>query len=70
MLGAGPVPDSVDTISLRDDRPAAKQDARERAIKSAVAKRAACLAAAARYPIYAIPLGLKSTSRSCARQAA
>jgi len=33
MLGAGEMPDSgIDTISLRDDRPAAKQAASERAI--------------------------------------
>jgi hypothetical protein len=52
MLGAGS-PDSVDfeTISLRDDRLAAKQAARERAPKWRRSERAAGLPAA-RHPVY------------------
>ena len=47
------MPDSViDTISLRDDRLAAKQAARERAIKQRRSERAA--GRPARYPIYGL----------------
>ena len=45
------MPDSVDTISLRDDHRAAKQAASERATYSAVASKR-LTRRPARYPIY------------------
>jgi len=46
----------IDTISLRDDHPTAKQAASERAQKNAVASERLADLAAARYPIYGLAI--------------
>src|SRR5947208_17072400 len=52
-------PDSVHTISLRDDRLLAKQAASERATHSAVASERLAGPGEARYPIYGSPISLR-----------
>jgi hypothetical protein len=59
------MPDSgFDTISLRDDRPTAKQAASERATIWRRSERAACLATA-RYPIYGWALRIAKAFHNC-----